>query len=131
MKPEQLLYAETHEWVHLSEMGGAKIATVGVSDFAVQQLTDLVFMALPEVGRRVEAGQGFGEIESVKAVSDLYSPVTGKILEVNGKLPDSLEILSRDPYGEGWIARVQIEDEGPLSKLMDYATYQRQCAAGH
>jgi glycine cleavage system H protein len=131
VKRDQLLYAETHEWVSISDHGGKKWATVGISEFAVKQLTDLVFMALPKVGTRVQAGQSFGEIESVKAVSDLYSPVTGTVMEVNSKLPDSLEILSKDPYEAGWIAKIEVEDESTLGKLMSYAAYEQQCAADH
>lgn len=128
MKPEDLLYAETHEWVHVEEQGGQKIATVGISAFAVEQLTDLVYMELPEVGAEVSAGGEFGEVESVKAVSPLYSPVDGEVTEVNSSLPDALETLNNDPYGAGWIVKVRITDESGLSKLMDHAAYQKQCA---
>lgn len=128
MKPEDLLYAETHEWLHIEEQGGQKVATVGISAFAVEQLTDLVYMELPEVGREVSAGGEFGEVESVKAVSPLYSPVAGEVIEVNTSLPDSLETLNEDPYGAGWIAKFKITDEAGLARLMDYAAYQRQCA---
>lgn len=129
MKPEELKYAKTHEWVHVEpDAGGAKVATVGISAFAVESLTDLVFMQLPAVGRKVKAGEAFGEIESVKAVSDLYSPVTGEVIDVNKDLPNKLETLSTDPYGAGWIARIRIEDESSLAGLMDYAAYQKQCA---
>lgn len=128
MKPEQLLYLETHEWVHLSEEGGAKIATVGISAFAVEQLTDLVFMALPEVGKHVTAGGEFGEVESVKAVSTLYSPVDGEVVEVNSSLPDNLETLGNDPFGAGWMVKIKVTDESGLSKLLDYDAYQKQCA---
>lgn len=131
MKREQLLYADTHEWVAVSNENGKKVATVGISDFAVKQLTDLVFMALPKVGTQVRAGQSFGEIESVKAVSDLYSPVTGKVVAVNSTLPDTLEILSHDPYDAGWIAKIEIEDDASLANLMDHAAYEKQCAADH
>jgi glycine cleavage system H protein len=132
VKPESLLFCETHEWVHVAEEGGAKIATLGISAFAVEQLTDLVFMELPEVGREVKAGEELGEVESVKAVSPLYSPVDGEIIAVNRELPNKLETLNQDPYGAGWIAKVKLTDESPLAKLMDYATYQRQCASeGH
>ena len=105
--PEQLLYAKTHEWVDVNDVDGAKVATIGISAFAVEQLTDLVFMELPTVGAQVKAGTPFGEIESVKAVSDLYSPVTGEVIEVNTALPDQLETMSDDPYGKGWIAKDQ------------------------
>jgi glycine cleavage system H protein len=129
MKPEQLLYAKTHEWVVVEPgSSGEKVATVGVSAFAVESLTDLVFMQLPEVGRRVKAGDPMGEIESVKAVSDLYSPVSGEIVEVNKDLPNKLETLSTDPYGAGWIAKIKIDDESSLAGLMDYKAYQKQCA---
>src|SRR3954463_12790420 len=104
MKPEDLLFAKTHEWVALSNDGGQKIATVGLTSFAVEALTDLVFIELPKVGRQVKAGESFCEVESVKAVSDVYAPVTGEVVAVNEKLVDNLEILSKEPFGEGWIA---------------------------
>ena len=129
MKPEDLLYMETHEWVHIDSQGGAKIGTVGISAFAVEQLTDLVFMELPKVGAKVTAGDEFGEVESVKAVSPLYSPVTGEVIEVNVGLPNQLEILNSDPYGNGWIAKLRVTDETSIRKLMDYAAYQKQCAS--
>ena len=128
MKPEDLLFSETHEWVHVSEEGGDKVATVGISAFALEQLTDLVYMELPEIGRQVQAGEEFGEVESVKAVSPLYSPVAGEVIDVNKDLPDRLESLSQDPYGAGWIAKIKISDDGALSKLMDYGAYQKRCS---
>jgi len=128
VNPNELLYSATHEWTHVSEEGGAKVATIGISPFAVEQLTDLVYMELPEVGRKVSAGDSFGEIESVKAVSDLYSPVSGEVIEVNTQLPDSLEVLSTDACGAGWIAKIRISQPAELDALMDYAAYQRQCA---
>lgn len=128
MKPEELLFCETHEWVHVSEEGGGKIATIGISAFAVEQLTDLVFMELPEVGTQVSAAGEFGEVESVKAVSPIYSPVDGEVVEVNDTLPDKLEILNEDPYGTGWIIKIKISDDSGLSKLMDYDAYQKQCS---
>jgi glycine cleavage system H protein len=133
VSPEQLLYAKTHEWTHVeSDPAGAKVATVGISSFAVEALTDLTYMDLPEVGRRVKAGESFGEIESVKAVSDLYAPVSGEIAAVNETLPDHLERLSTDPYGSGWIVKIRLADETELKKLMDYSAYQKQCAEeGH
>src|SRR6476660_7824618 len=98
MNPKDLLYAETHEWVRVTEEGGRKIATVGITSFALQQLTDLVHMVLPKVGEHVSAGAPFGEVESVKAVSDLYSPVEGEVIAVHGDLVNKLESLSSDPY---------------------------------
>lgn len=129
MKPEELLYSETHEWVQVANAGGKKIGTIGISAFAVEQLTDLVYMELPEVGRMLSAGEEFGVVESVKAVSPLYSPVAGEVIEVNTALPDKLETLSTDPYTAGWILKVRITDDTALGKLLDYAAYQKQCAA--
>ena len=128
MNPEQLLYNKTHEWIHVVEQHGGKVATLGVSAFAVEQLTDLVYLELPEVGLPVNAGESVGEIESVKAVSDIYSPVSGEVIEVNTELPDSLETLGEDPYGRGWILKIRMTREDELGGLLDFAAYQRQCA---
>lgn len=128
MKPEQLLYAKTHEWVRVeNDPSGGKVAVVGLSDFALKALTDLVYVELPPAGKPVKAGEPFGEIESVKAVSDLYSPVDGQIVEVNSGLVDSLDRLPADPYDGGWFVKIRISDETGLSQLVDYAAYQRQC----
>lgn len=124
----KLLYAETHEWADVVEQDGGKTATIGISDFAIEQLNDLVFMDLPEVGKKVSAGEEFGEVESVKAVSPLYSPVDGEVVEVHSELPDNLDQLNEDPYDFGWIVKVRLSDESSLSSLMDYAAYQKQCA---
>jgi glycine cleavage system H protein len=132
VQPKDLLYAKTHEWVHVNRDGGQAIATVGISHFAVEALTDLVYLELPALGRQVTAGQSIGEIESVKAVSDLYSPVSGEIVEVNRGLPDHLSQLNDDPYGEGWIAKIKLSDEGELKNLLSHAAYEKQCAEeGH
>ena len=129
MKPEELLYAETHEWVGVSNEGGRKVGTIGITAFAIEQLTDLVHMVLPKVGTKATAGKEFGEVESVKAVSSLYSPVSGEIIAVNDQLPGRLERLGDDPYITGWMIKVAISDEADLKKLMDYAAYQKQCAS--
>jgi len=127
--PEKLLYATTHEWVHLdNDDRGQKVATVGISAFAVEALTDLVFMQLPEVGRKLQAGDVFGEIESVKAVSDLYSPVAGEVVAVNQDLPNKLETLNADPYGAGWLVKIKLSSEEGLRNLLDHPAYQKQCA---
>lgn len=126
MKPEELLYAETHEWLHVGDDGGGKVGTLGISAFAVEQLNDVVHMELPETGANVTAGDEFGEVESVKAVSPLYSPVAGEVIEVNASLPDHLERLNEDPYGDAWIIKIKISDEGGIGNLMDYAAYQKQ-----
>jgi len=129
VSPEKLLYAKTHEWVHLeNDSQGHRVATVGISAFAVEALTDLVFMQLPQVGRKVSAGEPFGEIESVKAVSDVYSPVEGEIVAVNSALSGKLESLNADPYGAGWLVKIKLSGEGGLPDLLDYQAYQKQCA---
>jgi glycine cleavage system H protein len=128
VKPEELLYAKTHEWVQVSAGSNGKVATIGISAFAVEALTDLVYMQLPSVGAKVKAGQSFGEIESVKAVSDLYSPVDGEVVEVNSALPNKLETLNSDPYGAGWLVKVKLSDEAALKNLLDYSAYQKMCS---
>ena len=132
MTPEKLLYAKTHEWVAMDRVQADKIATVGISSFAVEALNDLVYIELPTVGRSVKAGESFGEIESVKAVSDLYSPVSGEIVAVNDQLSGHLEILHDDPYKAGWMVKIRVTDESGLKDLLDYEAYQKQCAEeGH
>ena len=133
MKPEELLYSKTHEWVYVYE-GGAKerIARVGISAFAVEALTDLVYVELPPIDKEVSSGKPFGEIESVKAVSDLYSPVSGKVIAVNQDLPADLSVLNRDPYGAGWLIEIEMPKDQDVTHLLDYAAYQKQCAEeGH
>jgi glycine cleavage system H protein len=104
------------------------VATVGISSFAVEALTDLVFMELPQVGRQVKPQESIAEIESVKAVSDLYSPVEGEVVAVNEPLPDKLETLSDDPFGAGWVCKIKLTSEAGLADLMDYHAYQKVCA---
>jgi len=128
MKPESLRYNRSHEWVGLTEEGGEQLAVVGISAFAVEQLTDLVYMALPTVGQTVKAGQEFGEVESVKAVSPLYSPVDGEVVAVHAELADNLEKLGEDPFGEGWIIKVKLAAGASLDGLLDYDAYRKQCA---
>jgi aminomethyltransferase len=116
----ELKFAKSHEWVR-PEAGG--LATVGISKYAVEALTDLVFMQLPPVGKKVKAGESLGEIESVKAVSDIYAPVSGEIVEVNAALPNQLDTLGADPYGAGWIVRIKPDDPTELAGLLDQAAY--------
>ena len=127
MNPDDLLYAETHEWCHVADNGDGKIATVGLSAHAIEALSDLTYMDLPDVGTAVTATQSFGEVESVKATSDLYSPVDGEIVEVNSGLPDNLDVLNSDPYGEGWIVKIKLSGEDALANLHDHAAYQKMC----
>ena len=125
---EKMLYSKTHEWVRVeNDPAGGKIATVGLTAFALEMLTDLVHVELPKLGGRVAAGQPFGEIESVKAVSDLYSPVDGEVAAVNSALADNLEHLADDPYKNGWFIKIKIGDEAGLAKLLDEAAYKIQC----
>lgn len=130
MNPEELRYNPSHEWVGIAEENGVRLAVIGITDFALEQLTDLVYMALPEIGVQVKAGQEFGEVESVKAVSPLYSPVDGEVVEVHSQLVDNLEQLGEDPFGDGWIIKVKLADDGQanLDGLLDYAAYKKQCA---
>jgi len=105
MDPKNLRYAKTHEWASLE----GNICTLGITKFAVEQLTDVVYIELPEVGDHVFVGDSFGEIESVKAVSDLYSPVNGEVIEINEKLIDDPTKISGDPYGKGWMVKIKVE----------------------
>ena len=124
----KLLYAESHEWVDLAEEDGKAVGTIGLSGFALEQLNDLVYMELPELGRELTAGEEFGEVESVKAVSPLYSPVSGKVVAVHEDLPENLEKLNDDPYEFGWIVKVEVSDANSVEALLDHAAYQKQCA---
>jgi glycine cleavage system H protein len=125
---QNLLYSKTHEWVRVEQdPTGGKTATVGLTAFALELLTDLVHVELPAVGRQVQAGQPFGEIESVKAVSDLYSPIDGEVVAVNSALADNLEHLADDPYQAGWFIKIKIADEAGLAELLDEAAYKTQC----
>jgi glycine cleavage system H protein len=128
LNPDELRFAKTHEWVAVTKERGESIATVGISAFAVEALTDLVYIELPQVGRQVEADESFCEVESVKAVSDIYAPVSGVVTAVNDSLPDHLEKIASDPYGEGWIAKIKMSDPKEVDRLLDHAAYQKQCA---
>ena len=125
--PEKLKYCDSHEWAYVADDSNG-IATIGISAFAVEELTDLVFMALPKVGQTVSAGSEFGEVESVKAVSPMYSPVSGTVVEIHSALVDKLETLSVDPYNEGWIMKVQMSDPTELDRLLDWESYKKQCS---
>jgi glycine cleavage system H protein len=116
----EMKFAKTHEWIRPEADG---LATVGISAYAVEALTDLVFMQLPAVGRQVKAGESFGEIESVKAVSDLYAPVSGEIVAVNTALPGQLDLLGKDPYGAGWVMKIRPTDPAELAGLLDQTAY--------
>ncbi len=125
--PKDLKYAKSHEWARVS----GKTAVVGITAFAVEQLRDLVYLDLPKTGASVKAGEPFGEIESVKAVSDLVAPVSGKVVKVNTELADRLESLNTDPYGAGWMIEVELADPGEAARLLDAAAYESHAASGH
>ena len=128
MDPKSLRYAKTHEWASLE--GG--VCTVGITQFAVDQLTDVVYIELPDVGDHVFAGDSFGEIESVKAVSDLYAPVNGEVIAVNEKVVEDPGRVTSDPYGKGWMIKIKVEPGTNLNHLMTLEKYQKQIASeGH
>jgi len=120
MYPDDLRYTKTHEWAKVE----GDVARIGLTHFAQDQLGDIVFVELPEVGREVKAGEAFSVIESVKAVSDCYSPVSGVVIEINTSLETSPEKVNQDPYGEGWLALVKMGDPSEVQMLMDSETYQ-------
>ena len=124
MDPAQLLYSPTHEWVHIE----GSTATVGISRFAVDQLTDLIMIELPAVGTRLVPGTSFGEIESVKAVSDLYAPIGGEVTAVNTAVVENVQLLTDDPYDQGWLIKLKVDDAAEISKLLDFAAYEKKLA---
>lgn len=121
MRPAGLKYTETHEWVKIE---GKSVAIVGITDYAVSQLSDLVHVELPKVGEKVEQGSAFGEIESVKTVSELISPFTGKITEVNKEVEKKLDLISQEPFEEGWLVKIKFTDNSDLEPLMSGAEYK-------
>jgi glycine cleavage system H protein len=123
-----LRFAPTHEWVLLE----GDVATVGISKFAVDQLTDLIMIELPAVGTKITAGKSFGEIESVKAVSDLYGPLGGEVIEVNSQVSGNVQLLAGDPYDKGWLVKIKVAQPVDTSGLMDLDTYEKKVAEeGH
>ena len=124
MDPNDLRYTPSHEWV-----ASGNPATIGITQFAQDQLGDIVYVELPKVGDRVSAGESFGEIESVKAVSDLYSPVSGEVTAVNDKVVQDPATITGDPYGKGWLIRVRVEAGQKLDTLMTADQYQKQISS--
>jgi glycine cleavage system H protein len=124
MKHEKYRYTEDHEWI--SEEGGNGV--IGITDYAQKQLGDIVYVDLPAVGKKIEKGKEMGSIESVKAVADVYSPVTGEVMETNQVLQDAPETMNKDPYGEGWIAKIKLEKPEEIASLMDHAGYEKYVA---
>ena len=122
--PDDLKYASTHEWIGVSEEG---LVTVGISDHAQEALGDIVFVELPEVGVSVNAKEEVAVVESVKAASDIYSPLTGEVVEVNESLLDSPETVNASPYELGWFFKIRMENEAELDDLMNSETYSEYC----
>jgi glycine cleavage system H protein len=123
--PPDLKYIETHQWVRAADDG---TATVGITDFAQDQLGDVVYVGVPEVGATVTGGEEAGVAESVKSASDVFSPVTGEVIEVNETLEEEPELVNEDPYGDGWLFRVRLKDQGELEGLMDADAYASHVA---
>jgi glycine cleavage system H protein len=125
--PIDLKYATSHEWVRLD----GDIITVGITDHAQEALGDLVFVELPEVGDSVNAGDEAGVVESVKAASDIYAPVSGEVVEINPALEDTPELINSDPYGEGWMYKIKVSDLAELDDMMSADEYDAQVSAEH
>jgi glycine cleavage system H protein len=119
--PSHLKYTKDHEWIQLNEDG---TATIGITDFAQSELGDIVYVEVNTVGQTLEAEAVFGTVEAVKTVSDLFLPVSGKILEVNGSLNDTPEQVNQDPYGNGWMVKIQVNNPADVAQLMDAAAYE-------
>lgn len=119
--PEDLRYTDDHEWVKV-EGGNARM---GLTDYAQDQLSDIVYLEFPEVGREVTKGESIGVVESVKSVSDMYAAVSGKVVEVNSGLTDTPEVVTKDPYGEGWYCVIEMSDPSEVEKLMDATAYKK------
>ncbi len=120
MIPDELYYTESHEWVRVE----GERATVGISDFAQRELQDIVYVELPEVGKRVKKGDVLCSIDSVKSSAEVYAPLSGEIVEVNEALNDQPELINKDPYGEGWLVVIKIEDPGEISSLLPASKYK-------
>ena len=118
--PDELKYTEEHEWVLIEE----DVVTIGITDFAQDQLGDVVFVELPEVGDQLEIGKTLGVVESVKAVSDVYAPLSGEVVEINEALPDEPELLNTSAYEDGWMLKLKLSSPSELDSLMDAAEYQ-------
>ena len=125
--PDDVRYTAEHEWARLED----GMVTVGITGYATDQLGDVVFVELPQVGRRLDAKGAFGVVEAVKTVSDLYSPVTGEVVAVNAALADNPALVNQSPYGEGWMIRVRPDDAGQLQGLMDRKAYSQHVEEQH
>ena len=122
--PAELLYSKSHEWVRLE----GNEATIGITDHAQEALNDIVYVELPKVGQSFTLEQEFGVVESVKSVSDLYMPIAGEVIAVNSALEDAPETLNDDPYGDGWLIRIRVNDPGQAKQLLSAAAYAKEIA---
>ena len=125
MYPPEFLYTKDHEWIQVDE----SIGTIGITDYAQKELGDVVFVELPKPGDHVTASESFGNVESVKSVSEIFSPVTGEVTAVNSKLQNNPELLNADPHGDAWLVRIRLADRGEIDKLMtadEYEAYIQQ-----
>ena len=125
--PEDVRYTREHEWAR--EQGG--VVTVGITGYATDQLGDVVFVELPDVGRKLDAGKTFGVVEAVKTVSDLYAPVAGEVVEVNGALSDNPAVVNADPYGQGWMVKIRLADPKSFAALLSSADYAKLVEEAH
>ena len=125
--PDDLRYTAEHEWARLDE----GLVTVGITSYATEQLGDVVFVELPDVGRKVELGKTFGVVEAVKTVSDLYAPVTGEVAAVNPALADNPALVNQSPYGEGWLVKIRPSSPGELAKLLTHVDYEKLIEESH
>jgi glycine cleavage system H protein len=119
--PQGLRYSQEHEWVSVN----GDIATIGITDYAQEQLGDVVYVELPAIGKVLNKDETFGVVESVKAVSDIYSPVSGTVTEINADLPNTPEVVNTDPYGKAWMVRVQLSNPQEVNELMDATAYEK------
>lgn len=122
--PETLKYTKDHEWIRIE----GNVGTIGITEYAQGELGDIVFVELPAVGKKIDTGQSFGTVEAVKAVSDLYAPVTGEVKDVNKEIQDSPELVNKEPYGRGWMIKVTLAGTDQLNNLLDVESYKKLIA---
>ena len=124
--PDHLKYSKTHEWVSIE----GEIATIGITDHAQEEMGDIVYLSLPDIGRTLAFDEQFGEVESVKAVSELFSPLTGEVIETNTAIGNTTEIVNEDPYGNGWLMKIKLSNPGEMTDLLDAASYTQFAEEG-
>lgn len=125
--PKDLKYTASHEWVRIE----GDVATIGITDFAQGELGDIVFVEMPAIGSKIEMSKPFGTVEAVKAVSDLNAPLSGEVTEINGDLEGTPDLVNKDAYGKGWMAKIKLSNPGEAAKLMDAEAYEKMEKHGH